>query len=195
MRNSVFNIIAEFGESLVIAVGLEDRVVAETFRARTLGRYLPFYYSFKEKFLSFGNAISELLPDSRRLHEANHCFAMRFAVVLALQFLQQYGHVRLAVMAFTLTVYSGIARAVYSRLAISRLDLKTCVVGEARYIVFSVNILRLLPCVSCEGFACLRYVLVAVYVVKRKYAKPLSENFAYFIQLMLVVCCENYVHD
>ena len=57
VADSVFDVVAKFGEGLVVTCGLEDRVVAEALPSPTLADNLAFHDAVKE----YGSRIREVL--------------------------------------------------------------------------------------------------------------------------------------
>ena len=184
MRDRVFDLLAELSEALVIAVGDEERVIAEALSAVFLGSDAPAHLALELIFSAAHRVVA--FHGDQRDDRAEACTA----VVLTVELTQEFRHVGLTVVVCAF----GIAGRVHARRTAECLHLQSRVVGEAVEMIVVKDILCLLMGIFLKRVACLGDVLVAADVTERDNLEVRTEDFTYLAQLMLVVGSKNDFH-
>ena len=71
---------------------------------------------------------------------------------------------------------------------------QTRIVGKTVYVVVIVDVACLLHGILLQRLSSLGDVYIAAYVLQRQHLNVLTQNLAYLLQFVLIVCCEYYLH-
>lgn len=176
MADAVLGVGIHLGEAPVVAIGAEDRVVAEACGALACREDFAFDFSFEEVFF-----VAE--------DEGDDGAEARPAVGVPLHFGEDFAHVGFGVLGF-----ACIAGGIDSGASAEGVDFKPGVVGKAVVAVVLLDVASLLEGIAFEGILFLGDVFVAADFGKGDDLVTAPEHAADFFQLVGVVCCKYDFH-
>lgn len=158
VTDGVFDVGAEFGKGLAVALGDKHRVVAKALVAALLCGDAAIDDALKKKFAAIVNI-------------GNGGAETGIAVRVALQFLEQECGVGFRIV----VVGVGIARRVNTGPTAERLHLQTRIVGKTVVTIVGKDELRLEQGVTLKGIGCFGNIAEAIYFVKAEHLILTSE--------------------
>ena len=204
MADGVFDVCPQFAEGLVIAVGTEDRVIAEAPYPTPLTHNLTIDDTFEQMFL--GDAATAARTDVLLLDQGDDGAETGLAVVFVREFAEQTGHIGFAVVALGGRAYgtygaygirgshAGIAGTVNAGSTAKGFYLEAGIVGEAVYMVVVIDIMCLLQGVFLQRLSRLWNILMAPDVGERQHLYPIAQNLPDLLQFVRVISCKNNFH-
>ena len=157
MADAVLLFRTHLGKGSFVSFWHEDWVVAKTALTTFFVDDVSIHFSFEIVVGIIG-------------HKGNHRAKICFAVLLALQFTEQFVHIGLRVV----TLFRSIASRVYTWLTIQSLHFESRVIGKAIESIEFLHEMCLLIRILTEGLACLRDVLTATDVFQTAHFEVLA---------------------